>query len=98
MIRDRAVVRVAAVVLCIMFYSCGDAGRTSTVKEFKKLPELQNIRPPQPVQIKVKRSVSGQYSWELKSADPERIIETDAKLRGVLKAESSADVYKELSE
>jgi hypothetical protein len=52
--------------------------------QFKKQPELQQIKPKKPVKIKLKRTAKDDYSWELTGDDAEEIIQTDRRLRKVL--------------
>ena len=52
---------------------------------FKKLNELQRIQPKKPVRIKLKRTVKGEYGWELSGDDAEEILKVDRELRKVLK-------------
>jgi hypothetical protein len=49
--------------------------------QFKKQPELQQIKPKKPVRIKLKRTSKDEYSWELAGDDVDEIIKTDKKLR-----------------
>ncbi len=42
--------------------------------EFSRDENIMKIIPPKPVRIKVKRSVKGQYSWELTGKSMEEII------------------------
>ncbi len=51
---------------------------------FEKRPEIIEIRPQKPVKIKLKRNSNGNYSWELNGDNPEKVIETDGKLRKAL--------------
>jgi hypothetical protein len=53
--------------------------------QFKKLNELQRIQPKKPVRIKLKRTVKGEYSWNLSGDDAEEILKVDRELRKVLK-------------
>lgn len=48
---------------------------------FKQLPELKEIKPEKPVKIKLKRGVSGNYSWEISGDDADRIIKVNSKLK-----------------
>lgn len=52
--------------------------------QFKKQPELQQIKPKKPVKIKLKRSAKDDYTWELTGDDVEEIIKTDKRLRKML--------------
>lgn len=49
--------------------------------QFKKQPELQQIKPKKPVRIKLKRTSKDEYSWELAGDDVDEVIKTDRKLR-----------------
>lgn len=53
--------------------------------QFKKQPELQQVKPKKPVKIKLKRSAKDDYTWELTGDDADDIIKTDKKLRKMLK-------------
>lgn len=52
--------------------------------QFKKQPELQQIKPKKPVRIKLKRTAKDDYSWELTGDDVDDIIRTDKKLRQMM--------------
>ena len=52
--------------------------------QFKKQPELQQIKPKKPVKIKLKRTAKDDYSWKLTGDDAEEIIQTDRRLGKVL--------------
>jgi hypothetical protein len=53
--------------------------------QFKKVSELQRIQPKKPVHIKLKRTVKGEYSWELAGDDADEVLKVDRQLRKVLK-------------
>lgn len=55
--------------------------------QFKKQPEIQQVKPKKPVRIKLKRSAEGKYTWELTGDDVDEIIKTDTRLRKLLKIE-----------
>jgi hypothetical protein len=55
--------------------------------QFKKVSELQRIQPKKPVHIKLKRTVKGEYSWELAGDDADDILKVDRQLRKVLKSQ-----------
>ena len=52
--------------------------------QFKKQPELQQVKPKKPVKIKLRRSAKDEYTWELSGDDAEEIVRTDKKLRKML--------------
>ena len=52
--------------------------------QFKKQPELQQIKPKKPVKIKLRRSAKDDYTWELTGDDADEIVRTDKKLRKML--------------
>lgn len=53
--------------------------------QFKKQPELQQLKPKKPVKIKLRRSPSDEYTWELAGDDAEELVKTDRQLRKMLK-------------
>jgi hypothetical protein len=76
---------ILAVLLLIVLFSgtaaCSrsDGGREEAV--FKRAPEITEIKPANPVKIKLKRSGDGGYSWELSGDDTEKVLQTDRKLK-----------------
>jgi hypothetical protein len=52
--------------------------------QFRKDPELQQIRTKKPVKIKLKRTGRSEYVWELTGDDADEIIKADKKLRKLL--------------
>lgn len=55
--------------------------------QFKKQPEIQQVKPKKPVKIKLKRSADGKYAWELSGDDADEIVRVDRRLKKFLKAE-----------
>lgn len=55
--------------------------------DFKKNPEIQKIKPKKPVKIKLKRTATGKYSWDLTGDDVEEIVKVDKRLRKLLDTE-----------
>ena len=55
------------------------------VTSFDKQPGIMEIKPQRPVKIKLKRSVTGKYSWDLSGDDAEKVLEADRMLREGLK-------------
>ena len=55
--------------------------------QFKKQPELQQIKPKKPVKIKLRRTEKDGYVWELSGDDADEIVKTDRKLRKMLIAQ-----------
>ena len=53
--------------------------------QFRKIGGLQSIQTKKPVRIKLKRTVKGEYSWELSGDDADEILRVDRQLREVLK-------------
>jgi hypothetical protein len=53
--------------------------------EFKKVEEIQMIKPQKPVAIKLRRTQSGSYTWEVRGNDVEKIIKADNELRSLIK-------------
>lgn len=55
--------------------------------QFKKQPEIQQVKPKKPVKIKLKRLAEGKYTWDLTGDDVDEIVRTDRRLRKLLKLE-----------
>lgn len=54
---------------------------------FRKQTEIQQIKPPKPVKIKLHRNNKGEYSWDITGDNVDEIIKADRKLRKLLKVE-----------
>jgi len=80
--------RAFSIVLLLMFalLSAPADAQTTDSKgfQFKKQPELQQIKPKKPVKIKLRRTAKEDYTWELTGDDADEIIRTDKKLRHLL--------------
>lgn len=78
-------------VLCLLlsgFLFAGNAAYAGKNDfQFKKQPEIQQVRPPKPVKIKVHRNAKGEYSWELNGDNADEIAAADKKLRKFLRAD-----------
>jgi hypothetical protein len=55
--------------------------------QFKKQPEIQQIKPKKHVKIKLKRSAENKYTWEITGDDVDEIVKADRRLRKLLKIE-----------
>ena len=55
--------------------------------QFKKQPEIQQVKPKKPVKIKLKRSADGKYTWDLTGDDVDEIVRVDRRLKKLLKIE-----------
>ena len=73
-------IMIVAVSLCFFLASAYAADNF----QFKKQPELQQIKPKKPVKIKLRRSAKDEYAWELTGDDADEILKTDKKLRKML--------------
>jgi hypothetical protein len=70
--------------LLLLLIACTDNKNSFKEPVFKKVPELEEIKPLKPVKIKLKRNTEGNYSWDLTGNNTEQIIEADQKLRRAL--------------
>ncbi len=48
---------------------------------FRTIPELAEIKPQKPVQIKLKRIKGGEYTWELRGDNADKVIDVDKQLK-----------------
>lgn len=55
--------------------------------QFKKQPEIQQVKPKKPVRIKLRRSADDKYTWEITGDDVDEIVRADRKVRRLLKIE-----------
>jgi len=74
-----AVLLVSILFIAISACSRSDGGRQESV--FKQEPQIAEIRPQNPVKIKLKRNSDGEYSWELSGDDAEKVLQADRTLK-----------------
>ena len=74
-----------ALTLCFFLTSAYAAEKDKF--QFKKQPELQQIKPKKPVKIKLRRSAKDEYTWELTGDDADEIVKTDKRLRKMLNSQ-----------
>jgi biopolymer transport protein ExbD len=73
--------------LSIIFILVTAFSEESKNLQFKKQPEIQQVKPKKPVRIKLKRSSDDKYTWEIAGDDADEIVRADRKLRRLLKIE-----------
>jgi hypothetical protein len=81
-------IRMSGIVLSVflvLFLWGGATGAEKSDFQFKKQPEIQQVKPQKPVKIKLHRNAKGEYSWELSGDNVDEIVNTDRKLRRLLK-------------
>ena len=68
------------------FLLLGDA-TAAEKSEFrlKSQPEIRQVKPVKPVKIKLHRNAKGEYSWDLNGDNVDEIVNTDRRLRKLLK-------------
>ena len=76
--------RIMMFVLSLCFSAQAAYAAEKEIFQFKKQPELQQVKPKKPVKIKLRRSAKDEYTWELSGDDAEEIVRTDKKLRKML--------------
>lgn len=76
------------VIFCVVaFISPAAAPTENKPLQMKKQPEIQQTKPKKPLKIKVKRSVEGNYTWELSGDDVDEIVKADKRLKKLLGSE-----------
>lgn len=55
--------------------------------KFRKQPEIQQIKPPKPIKVRLHRNNKGEYSWDITGDNVDEIIKADRRLRRLLKIE-----------
>ncbi|MEW6674685.1 MAG: hypothetical protein AB1348_01470 [Nitrospirota bacterium] len=68
----------------ILFFSIIAFSAEKANFQFKKQPEIQQVKPQKPVKIKLKRSAEGKYTWELTGDNVDEVVKTDRQLRKML--------------
>jgi hypothetical protein len=73
--------------ISIIFISCSVFSEDKNDLQFKKRPEIQQVKPQKPVKIKLKRLTDGKYTWDLTGDDVDEIVRVDRRLKKLLKSE-----------
>ena len=83
---NKAVPVLLAMFFFITLQACAKTDEKQEAAVFKKQPEILEVKPQQkPVNIKLKRSVNGEYSWDLSGSDADEVLKVDKRLRESLK-------------
>lgn len=77
-------VALSIISLAIVTYVLASSNKADR-PEFKKVEEIQMIKPQKPVTIKLRRTQGGDYVWEIKGNDVQKIIKADSELRSLIK-------------
>ncbi len=75
------------VMLVVLLFAVQGVAAEKPEFQFKKQPEIQQIRPQKPVKVKLHRNAKGEYSWELSGDNVDEIVNQDRKLRKLLKTQ-----------
>lgn len=73
--------------LSLVFLSTYAYSGDNKPAQFRKQPEIQQVKPKKPVKIRLKRSSDGRYTWDLTGDDVNEIVRTDKRLKKLLNAE-----------
>ncbi|HCC69484.1 MAG TPA: hypothetical protein DEP99_06345 [Nitrospiraceae bacterium] len=60
---------------------------TQAETQFKQIPQIQQVKPEKPVKIKLRRNAKGDYTWEIRGDNVDKVIKADKQLRKLLKVE-----------
>jgi hypothetical protein len=78
----------AVIIIVLLFFSVSVAYSADNQDfSFRKDPELKKVKPKKPVKIKLKRTATGKYTWDLTGDNVDEIIKIDTKLRKLLNLE-----------
>ena len=74
-----------AVLFLAVFIAGSAASADRNDVQFTKQPEIQQVRPQKPVKIKLHRNAKGEYSWDLNGDNVDEVVNTDRKLKKLLR-------------
>lgn len=87
MLRKKVLLLLAVLFISLIFIFSFVFSEDTKNFQFKKQPEIQQVKPKKPVKIKLRRSAEDKYTWELTGDDVDEIVRTDRRLRRLLKIE-----------
>ncbi len=79
-------ITVLSILITFFAFSSGFSEDNKNI-QFKKQPEIQQIKSKKPAKIKLKRSAENKYTWEITGDDVDEIVKADRRLRKLLKIE-----------
>ncbi|NCO67508.1 MAG: hypothetical protein COY75_05975 [Nitrospirae bacterium CG_4_10_14_0_8_um_filter_41_23] len=77
---------IAISISIILIFSCAYSEDNKNL-QFKKQPDIQQVKPKKPVKIKLKRSAEGKYTWDITGDNVDEIVRTNRRLIKLLKIE-----------
>ena len=83
----KSILLLAAVSISIILIFSSVFSKDNKDFQFKKQPEIQQVKPKKPVKIKLKRLAEGKYTWDLTGDDVDEIVRADRRLKKLLKIE-----------
>lgn len=75
----------AAVFSLALLVAGGAGAEEKSDFQVRKQPEIQQTKTQKPVKIKLHRNAKGEYSWDLSGDNVDEVVNTDRKLRKLLK-------------
>jgi len=76
-----------AVFFLALFIAGSAASAEKSDFQIRKQPEIQQAKTQKPVKIKLHRNAKGEYSWDLNGDNVDEVVNTDRKLRKLLKVQ-----------
>ncbi|MBI5676129.1 MAG: hypothetical protein HZC48_09955 [Nitrospirae bacterium] len=74
------------IIFLISLQACTRKDEKKEPAVFKQQTDILEARPQQkPVNIKLKRSANGEYSWDLSGSDADEVLKVDKRLKESLK-------------
>ncbi len=80
-----SLLRAAIPILAVLLLPLQAVAAEKSEFQFKKQPEIQQVKPQKPVKVKLHRNAKGEYSWDLNGDNIDEIVNADRKLRKLLK-------------
>jgi hypothetical protein len=66
--------------LILPVHACTGSEDEEKPTVFQTIPGIQKIRPEKPVKIKLRRNAKGEYSWEIKGNNSDKVLEENRNL------------------
>jgi hypothetical protein len=87
----KTLILVVIAFLSFSFLQCAIAAEKAPSQQqnlsLVKNRDVQAVKPKKPVSIKLKRSASGQYSWDISGNNADDVYRADSRLRKLLKVD-----------
>jgi hypothetical protein len=84
---NKTILLLASISISMILFFGSASAEDKKALQFRKQPEIQQVKPRKPVKIRLKRSAEGKYSWDLSGDNVDDVVRADRRLIKLLETE-----------